>query len=57
LTHQYLPIKNILDKAGIYLDPKKLSSTNEDGLSTDGALTEPETFGMEEEEVTEPQNA
>jgi hypothetical protein len=49
--------KKYLDKAGIYLDPKKLSSTNEDGLSTDGALTEPETFGMEEEVVTEPQNA
>jgi bifunctional DNase/RNase len=49
--------KKYLDIAGIYLDPKNLSSTNEDGLSTDGALTEPETFGMEEEVVTEPQNA
>jgi hypothetical protein len=48
--------KNILDKAGIFLDPKNPSSLNEDGLSNDGALSEPETFGMEEK-VNEPENA
>lgn len=38
--------KNILDKAGIYLNP-----TSNEGEQTDGVLSEPETFGDSNESI------
>jgi bifunctional DNase/RNase len=44
--------KNILDKAGIYLNSSSLDAQNSD-LEEDGVLSNPETFGLEDAE--EPQ--
>ena len=40
--------KNILDKAGIYLNPTSLDENTD--ASDDGVLSNPETFGQEEKE-------
>jgi bifunctional DNase/RNase len=40
--------KNILDKAGIYLNPTNLDQNTD--ASDDGVLSNPETFGQEEKE-------
>jgi bifunctional DNase/RNase len=40
--------KNILDKAGIYLNPTNLDENTD--ASDDGVLSNPETFGQEEKE-------
>jgi len=48
--------KNILDKAGIYLNANPNDSENL-SIDEDGALTSPETFGNENELDSNPENA
>ena len=44
--------KNILDKAGIYLNANPLENEGRD-MDEDGVLSNPETFGMEEDQQEE----